>query len=56
VEPRTAEVREDALRRLRLTRAPERRAALLVLDRREQAMDESTSELLQAARVPISRR
>jgi DNA-binding response OmpR family regulator len=44
---------EDAVRRLRLMRAPERRPALVVLDRHEQAMDETTSEVLQSARVPV---
>jgi hypothetical protein len=44
---------EEALHRLRLTRARERRPALLVLDRHEQAMDESASELLHHAGVPV---
>ena len=44
---------EDAIGRLRLTRARDRRPALLVLDRHEQAMDETTSELLSHAGVPV---
>lgn len=43
---------EDAIRQLRLTGA-ERRPALLVLDWRDQIMDERTSELLFAAGVPV---
>jgi hypothetical protein len=42
---------EDAVRQLRLTR--DRRPALLVLDRREQIMDERTSELLRLADIPV---
>jgi len=42
---------EDALTRLMLT--PARRPALLVLDRRDQVVDERTSPLLSRARVPI---
>ena len=44
---------EDAVHRLRLTRVRERRPALLVLDRHEQAMDESASALLHQAGVPV---
>ena len=43
---------EDAIRQLRLTGA-ERRPALLVLDWRDQTMDERTSELLVRAGVPV---
>lgn len=42
---------EDAVRRLMLP--PARRPALLVLDRRDQVVDEQTSALLSRARVPI---
>jgi hypothetical protein len=42
---------EDAVRRLMLP--PARRPALLVLDRREQVVDERTSALLSRAGVPI---
>ena len=42
---------EDAVRRLMLP--PARRPALLVLDRRDQVVDERTSALLSRARVPI---
>jgi len=42
---------EDAVRRLMLP--PARRPALLVLDRRDQVVDERTSSLLSRARVPI---
>ena len=42
---------EDAARRLMLP--PARRPALLVLDRRDQVVDEQTSALLSRARVPI---
>jgi len=42
---------EDAVRRLMLP--PARRPVLLVLDRRDQVVDERTSALLTRARVPI---
>ena len=42
---------EDAVRRLMLP--PARRPALLVLDQRDQVVDERTSALLSRARVPI---
>jgi hypothetical protein len=42
---------EDALTRLRQTR--DRRPALLVLDRRDQTLDEHTSELLLRAGIPV---
>jgi hypothetical protein len=42
---------EEAVRRLMLP--PARRPALLVLDRRDQVVDERTSALLSRARVPI---
>lgn len=44
---------EDAIARLGQTRPGDRRPALLVLDRRDQTLDEHTAELVRRAAIPV---